>query len=245
MKRCASFIVILLCIILAGRSDAQNKVFSLWGQSWIADTAVVSPTAYDAAGVSTLSKGFRFDLAKTKTVRPDASRSIRCGARLTCAKPLGYGTYVFEVAGPLWATDPRFNVAIWMHDWKSRQEISILEATRWGDPNNPLLYYTTWHWDDSRADGRGFPARAFSYHRITAVIAQKAISVVIEGRYDRDRGDGRKWMVVAERSFAGEFTSEMVVKVGAWWVQDGPYYTAVANQGVRSFDWVGFTFAPP
>ena len=124
-------------------------------------------TPYEAQGVAYLTKGrVRLTASKTRSAGLMGPQ-ITGPCRIEC-----------EVSGNLHALHPSAVFAIWTYDDATRNELDLIEATRWGDRNQPNLYWLT----NYRAEVLGvrtqFSGRAFDRHKIIAELGEDGYASV-------------------------------------------------------------------
>jgi hypothetical protein len=112
---------------------------------------------YDPAGVKKLA-GDRIRLTATKTRSAGLlGPFIKEPCRVTV-----------EVTGALHALHPLAVFAVWTYDDSTKNEVDLIEATRWGDRNNPYLYYLTSYAAGVKDGQVKFLGRAFNRHKIVS-----------------------------------------------------------------------------
>ena len=157
------------------------------------------------------------------------------------------GVYTFDIRGRLDNHDPAVVFAIYTYDEATKDELDILEATRWGDPNQPHIY-----WQGEFVAGMrpvellSRPARAFAMHRATFHVPPTGLGrwsdAVIHGvRLDYWQLD--YWQTVAY------YTAQQVNPIGhslrmAFWLpKTGYVFKDTNSRGPRVID-VRATFEP-
>lgn len=115
---------------------------------------------YDPAGVKMLSGG-RTRLTASKT------RS----AGLLGPWIGGPCRIEVEVSGRLHALHPLAVFAVWLYDDATANELDLVEAAWWGDPNKPWLYHMKEYEAGKEIAYKRDYARSFDRHRIVCEIA--------------------------------------------------------------------------
>jgi len=147
---------------------------------------------------------------------PESVKTLAGGRiRLTATKTRSAGlmgpwiekpcTIEVEVTGKLHALHPLAVFAVWTYDDASKNELDLIEATRWGadigpgigDQNNPKLYkLTSWSGNGtSSVDTRVnyFDARAYTRHKVVAVLGADGFATVrVYGWWQ-----GKQWHEIA------------------------------------------------
>lgn len=141
-------------------------------------------TPYDAKGVTYL-RGGRIRLTAGKT----------WSAGLMGPQITGPCRIEVETTGEYHKLHPSAVFAVWLYDDATRNELDLIEATRWGDRNQPNGYWLT----NYRAGNLGvrtqFSGRAFNRHRIVAELgADGYASVRVYGWWGEQGWKEVGWM---------------------------------------------------
>lgn len=147
------------------------------------------------------------------------------------------GTYTFEVRNRMDQDDPAGVRAIWTYSDATKDEVDVLEATRWRDANNPyLLYCGAFRAGNNVASFKQL-ARPFNKYELTMEVHAKGANIVQWGVFP----DGTKKEV-------GRGTTDVCpvghqLRMAYWLMKDGYLYTDSASRGARLFD-VRVSFVP-
>lgn len=152
---------------------------------------------YDPAGVKLMANG-RTRLTATKT------RSAGLlGPRID-------GPCMIEVVttGRLCALHPLAVFAIWLYDDDTKDELDIIEATWWGDPNSPNLYHQTEYLAGDKVREHHASARSFDRHKFTCEVTKdgRAVCRVFGWQFD-------KWLDIM--AFSAPFKPGQL-RIGLW-----------------------------
>lgn len=132
--------------------------------------------------------------------------------------------------------DPAAVFAIWGHNDLNQDEVDMLEATRWGDQNNPSLYHGGWFDKGNRVEEPTmFPGRAFAKHRVTITTSGGQVKTVIEGWW----ATNGVWKEVAR--FTAPWMDGMIFRIAMWLYTRGPFYTDATDRGPLSVDVSAFS----
>lgn len=137
---------------------------------------------YDPAGVKLMASG-RVRLTATKT---------RSAGLLG---PQIDGPCMIEVVttGRFCALHPLSVFAVWLYDDATANELDIIEATWWGDPNSATLYHQTEYAAGSKVREHHASARSFDRHKITCEVTAdgRAVCRVFGWQFDHWHEIGR------------------------------------------------------
>lgn len=177
---------------------------------------------FDGRGISRLSKG----KIKLQIVKCTDLEGGYCSAGLYGEKAK-QGTYTFYVSGRLDWMDPSVVFAIWTYADSNKDELDLIETSRWGDLNNPNLYYVGFREQGVPAGDAHFLSRAFNKHKFTLTIGPKTFRVLSEGQFN----DGT-WKVVADFTGSLEKIKDLgEIRVALWVPKKGFTFKDVASRG--------------
>lgn len=124
-------------------------------------------TPYATEGVKTLAGG-RIRLTATKT---------RSAGLL--GPFIGHPCRVeIETTGRYDALHPSAVFAVWIYDDATKHELDLIEATRWGDRNQPDGYWLTNYEAEVMDRREAHPAKAFVRHKIVAELGADGYATV-------------------------------------------------------------------
>lgn len=179
MKRLRSLSVLLMfaSMLLALGWQVAAPVVKLGEYSFTVRSGEVGyALSYSEDGVVQMAKN-RVRLLMTK---PDGS--YRSAGLL--GPVLGRGTYEFDVSARLSSLDPAAVFAIWLYNDATKDELDVVEATRWGDLNQPNTFWFTLWRKEVKGEASVFPARAFRRYRFVLVWLEKSVSVKAYGLWE-------------------------------------------------------------
>lgn len=151
---------------------------------------------YDPASVKLLTKG---------RIRLTASKTRSAG--LMGPQIDGPCSIAVEVSGRLHALHPLAVFAVWLYDDATANELDLIEATWWGDPNSPYLYHLTEYEKGEKVQNARIYGRSFDRHRITCEIREgKAVVRLFGWQFD-------KWLDLG--AFSSPFRPGQL-RIGLW-----------------------------
>ena len=234
--------LVMLCLFLALVPVTEARTTSMGGYTWEVRAGLggPGPNAWDERNVWLDDTGN----LHLKIALRDGRWSC---AEVTMQKRLGFGTYQFQVSGPIDRLDP--NVVLGLFNYPTgdvgpdgTHEIDI-EFAHWGDASNPIGNYTAWPVDSSlrqvshpfvfRLTGHQTTQR-FRWHR-TGVLFQS-----LRGYRDDDGAEYARWKYTPPDFSRYVSTSAMPVHLNLWLFKGHP----PADQQEVEVTIHGFKFTP-
>jgi hypothetical protein len=217
--------VVVLIGVMTGCQSMQERVIQFSGYDWVVRPSGIGnpgPNYWDQNNVWVDGKG---DLHLVLTGR---------NGRWECAEVytrdrLGYGRYQFSVIGRLDRLDP--NVVVGLFNYPPEDvgpdqthEIDI-EFTRWGDPTNHVVNYTSWPASKELGyDSTSFPV-VLEGDRTTHRFTWDPMSVVFEslhGHRDDSRNRFASYTFKPEKPDESIAQKPMPVYINLWCFQGKP-----------------------
>lgn len=208
-----------------------NPLVNLGSYQWTVRSGLNGPCTYNVNGVSQLvQKRIRLTLVKNNGLWESAG---------VIGPVLGYGTHQVEITGRLDGMDPRSVFAFWFHNEDTRDEVDIVESSRWGDLNQPNLFTTT-YWQKQEIYARKvWPARCYNRYRFTGVLDAKVTSLKGEGQLP----DGTWKEIFSDQQESKVFGFRP--KLAVWVPNDGKLsFGTAASYGPLSVTIDKFSYVP-
>lgn len=108
-------------------------------------------------------------------------QSSRTGSAGVMGPMMQNGTYEFNTYGRYDVLDPAVVFSIWFYNDATKDEIDIVEYSRWRDPNNPNGYHIKVWKNEVELTNLVGVDRCFYHHKIVCVVDKEGVDAFVYG----------------------------------------------------------------